>query len=211
MIVINNISFSYGLNKILENINLTISKNDFISIIGHNGSGKTTLIKLILGLLKPSSGKIIINGKNNKNNYHSIGYINQGSINTKLPITVNEVINIGKMNNNYKYTVKKNIEILGIEKLKNRLYKTLSGGQKQKVNIARCLMQGSSIILLDEPDSFLDTNSQIEIMEILKNINRENNITILMISHNLDFVKRYSNKIFLLENKFLNRIDDIDN
>jgi zinc transport system ATP-binding protein len=209
MIVINDLSFSYGDNKILENINLTINENDFISIIGHNGSGKTTFIKLIIGLLKPSSGNIFINrGKNGSN---LIGYINQGSINTKLPITVDEVINIGKLNKNNSTQMEEFLKILGIEELKNRLYKNLSGGQKQKVNIARCLMQESKVILLDEPNSFLDSKSQIEIMEILKKINKENNITIVMISHNLDFVKKYSNKIFLLENKNLFRVNNFDN
>jgi ABC-type Mn2+/Zn2+ transport system ATPase subunit len=204
MISIKNLSFSYGLNNILDDVNLSIRKNEFISIVGHNGSGKTTFIKLLLGLLKPKSGNIFFNendlrpGLRRKSGL--FGYINQGAINTSLPITVREVLNIGNVKNYSENTVAETIEMLGIGSLKDRLFKSLSGGQKQKVNIARCLIQKPEIMILDEPNSFLDNESKFEIMEILKKFNIENGITIIMISHDLSLIKEYSGRVLLLEN-----------
>jgi len=214
MIKIKNMSFKYGYASILENINLSINKNDFVSIIGHNGSGKTTLLKLIIGLLKPDEGNILINGRNHKyflkfKNFFNIGYINQGTTNTNLPISVFEVVNIGNRGNNKK-DVTDILKMMQIYDLRDRLYRTLSGGQKQKVNIARCLIQKPDVLILDEPNSFLDYESQIEIMDILKKLNIENNITIVMVSHDMSLVKEYSNSIYILKNKMLKKIGSRD-
>ncbi len=212
MIEIKNLSFNYGFHNILENINFSIKKKEFISIIGHNGSGKTTLIKLIIGLLKPKKGKIHINeiesgiNKGRKTSSY-FGYINQGSIQTNLPITVEEVINIGNLKNLPEEIYLKTLDLMGIINLKGRLFKSLSGGQKQKVNIARCLIQHPEVMILDEPNSYLDNNSKIEIMELLKKLNKENGITIIMISHDLLLVKEYSDRIFILENKNIKEIN----
>lgn len=215
MVKIENLSFGYNSGKILDNVNLHVRKKEFVSIIGHNGSGKTTLIKLIIGLLRPELGNVCVNGLDihsfkGKKIRTSIGYINQGSIHTKLPITVLEVLNIGCINKTgeLKNIIDDILNLLGISELKNRLYKTLSGGQKQKVNIARCLAQEPKIMLLDEPNSFLDYTSQTEIMEILKKLNREKEITIVMVSHNIRLVKEYSDKIYLLENLELKQIGE---
>ncbi len=215
MIRIEELYFSYGKMKVLENVNLIINKGDFTLIAGHNGSGKTTLLKILLGILKPKKGLIYIDNKNindifkNKKRHTPIAYINQGVINTSLPITVREVINIGYLTKNKidNYKTEDIITKLRINNIKDKLYKNLSGGQKQKVNIARCLVQEPKIMLLDEPTSFLDYKSQIEIMNIIKELNSKYDITIIVVSHDIKLVEEYSKKIYILENGNLKELD----
>jgi len=189
-------------------------ENDFTSIIGHNGSGKTTLIKIIMGFLKYRKGKIFINGidsasqefrKANK----SFGYISQGSIATILPVTVKEIIGIAGIGNKHfdKKLYDNVLSTFGIKKLENELYRTLSGGQKQKVNIARCVAQEAEIIILDEPDAFLDPKSQHEIMELIKEVNLSKKISIVMISHDFSIVEKYSDRVFVIENQNVTESD----
>ncbi|WP_294166834.1 metal ABC transporter ATP-binding protein, partial [uncultured Clostridium sp.] len=166
MIDIKNLCFSYT-NKppyILNDISLNLPKGIYLSIVGENGSCKTTLIKLILGLLKPTSGSIEIDS-------NSIGYVPQrlDSFNSQFPITVKEVLSC------HKKTLKNNsIDIDSILKdvnmldFKNRLLGMLSGGQQQRVLIARALMGNPDIIILDEPSTGVDENNQKEIYNILK-------------------------------------------
>lgn len=198
MIDIKNLCFSYT-NKppyILNDISLNLPQGIYLSIVGENGSCKTTLIKLILGLLKPTSGSIEINS-------NSIGYVPQrlDSFNSQFPITVKEVLSC------HKKTLKNNsIDIDSILKdvnmldFKNRLLGMLSGGQQQRVLIARALMGNPDIIILDEPSTGVDENNQKEIYNILRKLNKENKKTIISIEHNLDIAINNSTHILRIEN-----------
>lgn len=198
MIDIKNLCFSYT-NKppyILNDISLNLPKGIYLSIVGENGSCKTTLIKLILGLLKPTSGSIEIDS-------NSIGYVPQrlDSFNSQFPITVKEVLSC------HKKTLKNNsIDIDPILKdvnmldFKNRLLGMLSGGQQQRVLIARALMGNPDIIILDEPSTGVDENNQKEIYNILRKLNKENKKTIISIEHNLDIAINNSTHILRIEN-----------
>lgn len=202
MIDIKNLCFSYT-NKppyILNNISLTLPKGVYLSIVGENGSCKTTLIKLILGLLKPTSGNIEIDSD-------SIGYVPQrlDSFNSQFPITVKEVLSC------HKKTLKNNsIDIDSILKdvnmldFKNRLLGMLSGGQQQRVLIARALMGNPDIIILDEPSTGVDEINQKEIYSILKKLNKEDKKTIISIEHNLDIAINNSTHILKIENASIN-------
>lgn len=184
MIQINNLYFSY--NKlplyILSNLNLIINKGDYVSILGENGSGKSTLIRLILKILKPSSGDITINT-------NKIGYVPQkiDSFNSEFPITVSEVLNSHRKAIRIKNTacIQKSLEKVGMENYKNSLIGNLSGGQQQKVFIARALMGSPELIVLDEPSTGIDIQSQKEIYSIIKKLNLDMGITIISIEHNL--------------------------
>ena len=202
MIEIKKLCFSYT-NKapyLLKDINLNLPKGIYLSIVGENGSCKTTLIKLILGLLKPTSGNIDINSK-------SIGYVPQrlDSFNSQFPITVKEVLS------SHKKTIKNNlIDIDSVLKdvnmlsFKNRLLGMLSGGQQQRVLIARALMGNPDIIILDEPSTGVDEANQKEIYNILKKLNKEDNKTIISIEHNLDIAMNNSTHILKIENAEIN-------
>ena len=209
LIDIKNLSLGYDGNIVLKNINLKIEENDFICVVGPNGSGKSTLIKGILGLIKPISGTITFN--NLKQNF--IGYMPQETkVDSNFPASVLEIVLSGTLNKKSMslfYTKEdkklaiKNLKILGIENLKNKHFSELSGGQRQKVLLARSLCATSKLLILDEPSNNLDSKSKKNLYDILKNLNKNYNITIIMITHDLDHNNLIGNKILSL------REDDI--
>lgn len=198
MIDIKNLCFSYT-NKapyLLKDINLHIPKGCYLSIVGENGSCKTTLVKLILGLLKPTSGSIEVN-------LNSIGYVPQrlDSFNSQFPITVKEVLNCHKKTlKNSTASVDSVLEAVNMTGFKNRLLGMLSGGQQQRILIARALLSNSEIIILDEPSTGVDEANQKDIYNILKKLNKENNKTIISIEHNMDIALNNSTHILKIEN-----------
>ena len=209
LIDIKNLSLGYDGNIVLTNVNLKIEENDFICVVGPNGSGKSTLIKGILGLIKPISGTITFN--NLKQNF--IGYMPQETkVDSNFPASVLEIVLSGTLNKKSRslfYTKEdkklaiKNLKILGIESLKNKHFSELSGGQRQKVLLARSLCATSKLLILDEPSNNLDSKSKKNLYDILKNLNKNYNITIIMITHDLDHNNLIGNKILSL------REDDI--
>lgn len=198
MIKAENLTFSYtgAAPYVLNGINLEIKKGEYLSIIGSNGSGKSTLIQLILNFLKPTKGKIINNAKR-------MGYVPQrkdfGSSN--FPITVYEALN------SYRKIIKvkdsdviyKSLEMVGMSEFSNALMGTLSGGQSQKILIARALMGEPELLLLDEPSTGIDSESQKEIYSLLKKMNTERNITIISVEHNLSAAISNSTLIYHLD------------
>lgn len=209
LIDIKNLSLGYDGNIVLKNINLKIEENDFICVVGPNGSGKSTLVKGILGLIKPISGTITFN--NLKQNF--IGYMPQETkVDSNFPASVLEIVLSGTLNKKSMslfYTKEdkklaiKNLKILGIENLKNKHFSELSGGQRQKVLLARSLCATSKLLILDEPSNNLDSKSKKNLYDILTNLNKNYNITIIMITHDLDHNNLIGNKILSL------REDDI--
>ncbi|NEZ46451.1 metal ABC transporter ATP-binding protein [Clostridium niameyense] len=199
MIVINNLYFSYNKRSpyILENINLKINKGDYISILGQNGSGKSTLIKLILGFLKPLEGDITLNTNN-------IGYVPQkfDNFNGDFPITVEEVLNCHRkvLKLKDKSLINKSLEKVNMLPYKNNLIGNLSGGQRQKIFIARALMGNPKLLILDEPSTGIDLNSQKEIYKLINHLNITQHLTILSIEHNISAAYYNSTHIFKMEN-----------
>lgn len=194
MININNLTFSYT-NKppyLIENVNLNIPKGVYLSIVGENGSAKTTLLKLMLGLLKPTSGSITIDAK-------GIAYVPQKleSFNSQFPISVYEILkthgnSIGVKNNN---EIKKALEEVNMLDFTNKLIGSLSGGQQQRVFIARALMGNPELIILDEPSTGVDFKNQLSIYGLLYKLNKENGKTIISVEHNIELALKYSTHI----------------
>ena len=181
MINIKDLCFSYS-NKppyLLKDINLNIPEGIYLSIVGENGSCKTTLIKLILGLLKPTSGSIEVQS-------NSIGYVPQrlDSFNSQFPITVKEVLSCHKKSlKNININISSILETVNMKDYETRLLGMLSGGQQQRVAIARALASKPTIILLDEPTGNLDSQNSEEVMDLLKISQRRYNQTIVMVTH----------------------------
>lgn len=196
---IENLSYEYSSNtKALENINLDINSDDFLAIIGPNGGGKSTLLKLILGLLKPKTGKINIFLNNDE-----IGYVPQNTnLNTDFPITALEVVLMGhigvrrKLFGYSKHDVecaKHSLSQVGMQGFENRKIGDLSGGQRQRVFIARALCANPKVILLDEPTASIDVKGQNEIYELLKELNKK--ICIVVVSHDISVLLNYAKKV----------------
>lgn len=195
---VQHVSFLYNAVRILTDIDFKIEKGDYVAIVGPNGAGKTTLLKIITGLLKPSSGRVLIYGDevSTSRNRHYIGYLPQSSMSTPLhfPITVEEMVKIGiipklgiaqGMSNKDKEAIEWAMRTMGIAGYKKRNINSLSGGERQRVIIASALAGKPEILILDEPTAGVDIVSQEDFYNMLTNINKDYGMTILMVSHDI--------------------------
>lgn len=197
-----NLTLSYESEVAVQNLCIDIESGDYLCVVGENGSGKSTLIKGILGLMRAKSGEIVYGDVHRK----EIGYLPQQSvIQRDFPASVWEVVLsgcIGKhgiLNVTYSKEDKerafKNMEIMGISDLKKRSYRELSGGQQQRVLLARALCATTKLLLLDEPVTGLDPLATAELYSLIKKLNREENITVVMVSHDVSCALHDSNKV----------------
>lgn len=197
MIKTESLFFSYTGSPpyVLRGIDLEIQNGDYVSVVGENGSGKSTLMKLILKFIKPTSGTIQSEAKR-------IGYVPQKNdfSNSNFPITVYEALNSYRklLKIRDKSVIAKNLEQVGMPDFTGALMGTLSGGQSQKILIARALLGNPDLLILDEPSTGVDMSSQKEIYGFLKKMNRENGITIVSVEHNLDAAIANSTRIYHL-------------
>ena len=202
IIKLEKVAFSYGKEEFLKDINLSIYEDDFLGIIGPNGGGKTTLLKLILGLLQPKKGKISVFGKSPKNARHEMGYLSQfKNIDFDFPITAYEIVLLSRVGDKLikryskddKEVVKKAMKELGIWNLRDKKLNELSGGEKQRIFVARALANEPKLLVLDEPLSNLDIHIQEEFYKILKELNKK--IAIVIVDHDLEMVSKYAKEV----------------
>lgn len=202
VIDIENLTFAYEKDIILDNINLRVQDRDFLAIIGPNGGGKSTLLKLILGLLQYKKGSVKVFGQVPSKNLSLIGYVPQNTnVNTDFPIKVIEVVLMGHIGDKTPLFGYGKEEIacamgalsqVGMQDFAQNKIGSLSGGQRQRVMIARALCAHPKILILDEPTSSIDIKGQKEIYELLKLLNK--NITIVVVSHDISVILEYANK-----------------
>ena len=199
-------------------MNFKIDQGDYLCVVGENGTGKSTLIKTLLGLIKPLNGEVVANvqGKNHK----GVGYLPQQTQAQKdFPASVWEVVLSGVLNNDHrcpfynkkdKAEAEKNMEKLNILGLKKRCYRELSGGQQQRVLLARALCATDSVLILDEPVTGLDPAASMEFYETIKDLNKKENVTIIMVSHDIKNALNYATHILHLEqeNDFFGTVEE---
>lgn len=199
-----NASFGYEKNVVLKDVNFTVEAGDFICIVGPNGSGKSTLVKGILGIIKPFKGKV----KYEELKPNFIGYMPQETkVDAAFPASVWEIVLSGNLNKmkgifysqELKEATSKVLQTLHISKLKDACFADLSGGERQKVLLARSLCATSKLLILDEPSNNLDFKSKQNLYQILLDLNKKNGITIIMITHDLDHRNLIGNKILSLQ------------
>lgn len=197
MIKASHLSFSYSGSPpfILDNVSLEINRGEYVSVLGDNGSGKSTLMRLMLGLIRPSRGSIDCEARR-------IGYVAQRNdfSNSQFPITVYEMLNayrrIIKLKD--KDAVVSSLALVRMGEYRNALMGTLSGGQCQKVLLARAMMGDPELLILDEPSTGVDVGSQREIYGMLKQFSTERGITIISVEHNLEAAIHNSSLIYHL-------------
>lgn len=202
-IEVSNISFSFRQTLVLTNISFQVQCGDYLGIIGPNGGGKTTLLKLILGILKPTSGSIRVFGSNpfQHSNPHVLGYVPQRiSIGGNyFPATVAEVVRSGRtghvgmmrqFSEEDEKIVSKALEVGGIVDLRDRVLSDLSGGQRQRVFIARALARQPKILILDEPTIGVDIAAQEKFYDFLAGLNRNHQLTVILVSHDIDVIAK---------------------
>ena len=216
IVKIRNLFFGYDEKMVLEDINLDIHRGDYLGIVGPNGSAKSTLLKSILGLLKPQRGSIEIFGRSIKDfkEWGRIGYVSQKAtfFNSSFPATVEEVVSanlfpkIGlfkSIKKEHKERVFETLKVVGMENYRRRLIGNLSGGQQQKVFIAKTLISEPEIIFLDEPTVGIDVESQGEFYDLLERFNKDMNITIVMVSHDIGVITEKVSRIACMGDKKL--------
>jgi zinc transport system ATP-binding protein len=205
IVKVSSVSFEYGSEKILDDISFSVDEGDFLGIIGPNGAGKTTLFFCMLGLIDGYNGEIKIFGEDirrNKKILKQIGYIPQRkSIDRRFPLTIKELVSLSITNKSYIDNVDKVLRYVGLYDNRNKIIGQLSGGQHQRVLIAKALVNKPKMLMLDEPTNELDQASQDNFYLFLKQLNDEEKITIIWTSHDLDAVNRLSNKISCINKK----------
>ena len=208
---IQGLDFRYDSRLVLKDISLEVEEGKILTLVGPNGSGKTTLLRCIMRIFNPEKGCILINEKQiNKIKRRElakrIGYVPQSEP-SSFPTTVFDTVLLGrKPYLNWNPSVKdfrivsEALHLLGLKEFALRDLNELSGGEKQKILIARAIVQEPEIMLLDEPTSNLDLRHQLEILEIVKNLVKEKAISIIMAMHDLNLASRYSDKLVMLKN-----------
>ncbi len=218
---IKNLHFNYesaisGQSFVLNIPDWKIDKGDFVSLLGPNGCGKSTLLRLIGHLMELNSGSILVDGKNileykRKDLVKKIAYVPQKNFSI-FPFSVYEIVMMGRSpylnmmgfeNAEDRKIVDEALNIMQIENLKQKGINEISGGEAQRVFIARALAQKAEIILLDEPNAHLDLEHQVMIFNLLKKLNEEEKITVLTVSHDLNLVGIFSKKIAMMTDGFI--------
>ncbi|MBF0472229.1 MAG: metal ABC transporter ATP-binding protein [Nitrospirae bacterium] len=216
MIETKDISVFYGHSQALKEISFIIESGDFVGLAGPNGAGKTTLIKAVLNLLPLSTGEIKLFGIQQKkfDDWGKIGYLPQkiSTINPLFPATVDEVVMLGLLSQKKwpKRTIKQDqtvinevLDQLGIIDLKKRMLSELSGGQQQKVLLARTLVSNPSILIFDEPSTALDPESRETFYALMQRLNKKDGITIILITHDTASIGSYANKLLYIDKSII--------
>lgn len=216
LIEVKDLNFSYENTKVLEDINFTIEKNDFIALIGNNGSGKSTLLKLLIGELKNFNGNINIFGTDIRkfNDWRKVGYVPQVDKNDiiNFPISVSEMIllnlysefNIFNLpKKRHHRVVKDMINIFNLKEFSHKNFNELSGGQKQRVMIAKAMVHNPEILIFDEPTVGVDKDSRKNFYELLNHLHKNHGITILIVTHDSEFTNNFDYRKFILKDRKL--------
>ncbi|MBD2566572.1 ABC transporter ATP-binding protein [Anabaena lutea] len=208
-----NLTGGYTVSPIIQDINLSLQTGEWLSLVGANGSGKSTLLKLISRILSPQQGVILLDGKA----IHSqppnliaqkLALLPQQQT-VPVGLTVRQLVSLGRtphqswwqweLSSEDRQKVEAAIKKTQLEKFSNRLIEELSGGERQRAFLALALAQEPKVLLLDEPTTYLDINYQLQLLELLKNLNQQQNLTIVTVLHELNLAARYSSRIALLK------------
>lgn len=203
------VSFSYQGVPVLEDVDLTVTEGDFVSIVGPNGGGKTTLLKIILGLLRPYRGTVSVFGRPPVKARPRIGYMaQQSTFDFLFPVNVLDVALMGRLGQSAgigfygrddRKAAIRALDRVEMEPLRNRPFSRLSGGQRQRVLLARALVSDPDLLLLDEPTANVDAALETELFEILNELNRH--MTIMLVTHDLGFVSAYVRSVICVNRR----------
>lgn len=203
------LDFSYGRRQVLSDIAFAVDRKEMVAVLGNNGAGKSTLLKCLNGILSAEKGTVLINGKEVSNMTRlevarNVGYVAQRYESSR--VTVFDAVLLGRKPHMGWEVSKKDLDVteevltlMGLESFALRYTDELSGGELQKVVVARALAQDPEVLLLDEPTSNLDMKNQLELLDILQKIKEEKNVAIILTMHDLNLALRYAEKFVLLK------------
>ena len=212
LLKVNDLTMRYGSHEVLTNVNFEVIKGDYIGIVGPNGSGKTTLMKGLLGLLPLAEGQIIFEEKTK--NMQRFGYLPQNIIvsDRLFPAKVKEIVGIGLIgtkgypkiiNKQDKIRIDTILNRLSILHLRDKRLGDLSGGQQQRVLLARAMVNEPQLLILDEPTSALDPKVREDFYQLIKALNQNENMTIMLISHDVASIGKYTKKMMYLDRQLV--------
>ncbi len=217
LLEVKNITAKYGGEEVIKDISFTVERGDYLLVVGENGTGKSTLLKVLTGLCKQSGGEVNFNCINR----HDIGYLPQQNVLQKnFPAKVYEIVCSGFsgylgsyfLSKQNKQRAKYLIEHIGLKHISNKSFANLSGGQQQKVLLARALVAGEGMLLLDEPVASLDPAARTEIYETIEHYNKVHGTTVIMVTHDISGASKYANKVLNIgENSFFGTVDEYIN
>ena len=216
IVSVDKLFFRYNSSEVLSDTTFALHKGDYLGLVGPNGSGKTTLIKILLGLHKPTNGSVRLFGRDPSvfEEWYRVGYLPQKivSFNPHFPATAKEIVALGLLSrkklqvgsggSDY-LTVEKAMELMDITNLKNKLIGELSGGQLQRVLVAKAMMSMPELLILDEPTTALDPETRERFFFLLKQLNEEKGVTIIIITHDVGTIGKYASKLLYLDKKIV--------
>lgn len=216
LIRVEGVSFQYDSIPVLEEVSFSISQGDFMAMLGPNGSGKTTLVKLILGLFRPTRGRVLLMGKpvEEFDSWSKIGYVPQKAthIDPLYPASAREVVAMALLSDQFAprrgkkeedKAVSLALERVGMTAFRNRPIGSLSGGQQQRVFIARAIVNEPELLFLDEPTAGVDAATQGLFYEMLHELNEKQRITIVLVTHDIGIVNKHVTKVACLNQKLV--------
>jgi len=206
------LAYAYGDRPVLKDISFSVEKGDFFVIIGPNGSGKTTLMRIISGFLKPGNGRLAVMGRpigayTRRTLARTIAMVPQ-AVSVEFPFTVMELVLMGRSPHQGilgladkadRDLARQAMSFTGVEELSGRRLNQLSGGECQRVFIARAICQDPGIMLLDEPTASLDLAHQVRVMDLMERLRNEKGVTVVMVSHDVNLAAMYGNRLLLLK------------
>ena len=214
LISVENVSFSFNGLEVIQDVSFAISPGDFMALMGPNGSGKTTLIRIIVGILKPSTGRVVIIGEelSQFTQWQRVGYVPQKAthMDPYFPASVREVVAMGLLSKKRfprlltrqdEAVIDRALNQVDMKALKDRRIGELSGGQQQRVFIARAIVNGPDVLFLDEPTAGVDADTQARFYEMLADLNRKEGLTIVLITHDFGIITKHVNKVACLNQR----------
>jgi zinc transport system ATP-binding protein len=214
LVMVENVSFHIRGLEVLRNVSFAISPGDFLALIGPNGSGKTTLIRIILGIVKPTGGRVSLLGEEagRFTQWQRIGYVPQKAthLDPFFPASVREVVAMGLLSQKHfprlitpkdEEKIDRALEQVDMKDLKGRRIGELSGGQQQRVFIARAIVNGPDVLFLDEPTAGVDGDTQARFYEMLADLNHMKGLTIVLITHDFGIITKHVNKVACLNQR----------
>lgn len=213
VLAVDRVSFGYDGPPVLEDISLSIAAGEFLGLIGPNGAGKSTLVRACIGLVRPTGGEIRLFGEplNRFHAWHRVGYVRQGPPDVSFPATVREAVSTGRAGRRLLRPLRMDdwkaidgaLDLLSIGPLQHRLIGELSGGERQRMMLARALAGQPELLFLDEPATGVDATTTEQMLQLLRDLSREQRLTVVYVSHDIENLRPLVTKIALLHHRLV--------
>jgi zinc transport system ATP-binding protein len=216
MLSVEKLSFRYNSVEVLSDISFSVDAGDYIGLVGPNGSGKTTVIKIILGLIQQEKGTVTLFGTDSSafRDRHKIGYLPQKPthFNPHFPATVKEIVSLGlfskksfpkRITKDDEAVIYEAMEMAEVLNISDALIGELSGGQQQRVLVARAVVNKPELLILDEPTTALDPDARENFFQVLNDLNRNKQVTVILITHDIASIGKYASKLLYLDKKVI--------